>query len=129
MKNDYAYLKRIFEVFIVNDLPTVKWKDLDSIKNENEHKFVHHIEIMIDQNLISPIWDDSPIKIRRRHSGYMYPQSPIRLTSMGHDFSSALVKDEIFSIIIKKLKNEGVSVVIDVAKRLAIKHANELLEL
>jgi len=52
MRIDYEYIKKIFEVFLESDLPTVDWDSFSKIREKDEHKFVFHIKIMVDKALM-----------------------------------------------------------------------------
>ncbi|WP_274027569.1 hypothetical protein [Vibrio parahaemolyticus] len=128
MRNDYDYVKEILDVFLEHPLPTVSWDEFSKLKDLDEHKFVHHMEILIDKGLICAIWPDSSLNFSRRHDSYMYPDSPIRLTADGHDFASELNSSDTLKVITGRFKEEGLSVVIDVAKKLAKSRIEKELE-
>ncbi|MEZ8357717.1 hypothetical protein AB6C56_18010 [Vibrio splendidus] len=128
MRNDYDYMKKILGVFLEHPLPTINWGEFVELKDFDEHKFVHHMEILIDKGLVCSIWPDSSLNFSRRHDSYMYPGSPIRLTADGHDFASELDRSETLKVITGRFKDEGLSAVIDVAKKLARSRIEKELE-
>ncbi|WP_261859256.1 hypothetical protein [Photobacterium sanguinicancri] len=121
-------MKKLLDVFLEHPVPTVNLDDLSELKDIGEHKFVHHMEILIDKGLICSVWPDSSLNFSRRHDKYKYPNSPIRLTADGHDFASELERPDTLKVITGRFKKEGLSVVIDVAKKLAKSRIEKELE-
>ncbi|WP_323915770.1 hypothetical protein [Aeromonas caviae] len=52
MRVDYDYLKQILDICLDSELPTVDWDSFSALTSKNEHKFVFHLEIMVDRKLI-----------------------------------------------------------------------------
>ena len=128
MKIDYEYIENILEVFLESELPTVDWESFSKIRNNDEHKFVFHIEIMVDKRLIVGALKDGKIGINRTYNDYIISIVPWRLTADGHDLANAITKPSILAIIQNKFKQEGLSAVIGIAKKIAEKQALKLLE-
>ncbi|WP_323915636.1 hypothetical protein, partial [Aeromonas caviae] len=72
-------------------------------------------------------WGDY-LGIEREHDAYGVCIIPWRLTANGHDFASSLTKPGVLTTIKEKFKTEGLSVVIDIAKSMASKQAEKLLD-
>ncbi|MBD1571506.1 DUF2513 domain-containing protein [Aliivibrio sp. S10_S31] len=119
MRNDYSYIKQLLDVFLDHPQPDLKMRDLSQFKDVDDHKFVHHMEILIDRGLICAVWPNEILTFSRRIDCYLYPSSPIRLTADGHDFASELAKSGTLKVISERFQEEGLSVVIEVAKKLA----------
>lgn len=133
MKIDYDYMNEIFNLFLDAESPTVDWMSFEELRNGNDDKFVFHIQIMAEKGLISNNKGDSSFErlgLRWTEGGRIHVfVLPWRLTANGHDFASAMNKSDVLSDIKEKFKDEGLSVVIDVAKQIANKKAKELLGL
>ena len=127
MRIDYDYLKDILDVFLTCELPTVDWSSFTSLRKTDEHKFVFHIEILVDKGLIEGALKDRSIGISRTFDDYAVSVIPWRLTADGHDFAVSITKPSVLATIKEKFKSEGLSVVIDIAKKIAEKQAEKLL--
>jgi len=128
MRIDYEYLGEIFNIFLESERPTANWNDFKDIIGDDEHKFVFHIEIMVDRFLIASTLENGSIGIMRTNSGYAVGIVEWRLTAEGHDFAAALTKPSILDTIKGKFQQEGLSAVIDIAKKIVSKQAERLLE-
>ena len=128
LKIDYEYVEKILEAFLDSELPTMNWKSFEMLRADDDHKFVFHIEIMVDKGLIVGALKSGDIGISRTHSDYIISIVPWRLTSDGHDFANALTKPSVLATIQNKFKEEGLSAVIGIAKKIAEKQALKLLE-
>jgi hypothetical protein len=131
MKIDYDYINEILKVFLNAQSLTVDWNSFEELRNGNDDKFVFHIQIMAEKGLISNGQGDSSFKslgFIPLAIGFNIAITPWRLTANGHDFASAMNKAPVLSVIKEKFKDEGFSVVIDIAKQLANKQAEKFLE-
>lgn len=128
MRVDYDYLKQILDICLDSELPTVDWDSFSALTSKNEHKFVFHLEIMVDRKLIESCSKNGSMGIEREHDAYGVCIIPWRLTANGHDFASSLTKPGVLTTIKEKFKTEGLSVVIDIAKSMASKQAEKLLD-
>ena len=128
MRIDYEYLKSLLDVFLNSDKPTVDWNSFLSFHENDEHKFVFHIEICTDKELIVGAFKGGSIGISRGYDDYTVAVVPWRLTASGHDFAAALNKPSVISVIKDKLQSEGLSTVINVAKKLVENQALNLIE-
>jgi hypothetical protein len=133
MKIDYDYMNEIFKIFLEAESPTVDWMSFETLRNGDDDKFIFHIQIMAEKGLISNYRGNSSYEdlgFKRVLSGNVHVNVlPWRLTANGHDFASTMNKADVLSDIKEKFKDEGLSVVIDVAKQIANKKAKELLGL
>lgn len=130
MRIDYEYLSRILDVFLEAAAPTVTYKNFEDLRqgDDGEHRFVFHIEILVDKELIVSVLENPKIGIKRDGQGnYMISIVPWRLTADGHDFASALIKPTILAKVKEKFAKEGLSAVIDIVKKLGEKQAEKYL--
>lgn len=130
MRIDYEYLSRILNVFLEAPKPTVTWEDFEHLHrggDDNEHRFVFHVEILADRALVTGALKDGSIGIRRSSHEYLISITPWRLTADGHDFAMALVKPAVLAKIKDQFQGEPLSTVIDIAKRLSEKQIDKLL--
>jgi len=130
MRIDYEYISKILDVFLESNSPTVNWGSFSSLHEgeENEDKFVFHIKILQDKNLIASRTVTEDLGIKNINGEYLISIVPWRLTSDGHDFASAITKPSVLSTIKDKFKKEGFSIIIDIAKIMAVKQAEKLLD-
>jgi len=129
MRVDYEYISKILDVFLDSEGPTVNWNDFSPFHEETEDKFVFHIEILRDKGLVSGVHgSDNSLGIKRIHGEYYISVVPWRLTADGHDFASAITKPNVLGAIKNKFKTEGIGAVIDIAKKIAVKQAEKLLD-
>lgn len=128
MRIDYDYLKQILDICLDSELPTVDWNSFKALTSEDEHKFVFHLEIMADKYLIESCLKGDSMGIERDYDGYGICVIPWRLTADGHDFASSLTKPGVLTTLKERFKNEGLSVVIDIAKSIASKQASKILD-
>jgi len=128
VKIDYEYVEKILEVFLESEKPTVDWNSFLSIIRGNDDKFIFHILILVDKNLIAAAHSDGRIGIQRNYSEYNVSIVPWRLTSDGHDFANALAKPGVLTTIQEKFKAEGLSAVIGISKKIVEKQAMKLLD-
>jgi hypothetical protein len=127
MNIDYDYIEKILEIFLQSTLPTANWNDFEPLRKGDEHKFVFHMEILADKNLVEGALKDKSMGISRTYNDYVIAVIPWRLTASGHDFALSLTKPGVLATIKEKFKTEGLSVVIDIAKQIASKKAEKLL--
>jgi hypothetical protein len=132
MKIDYDYIKKICDVFLESETECV---NAFSSLNPEEEKFVSHIKIMAEKQLISNVMGNSSFEglgfsqdLSQGNVHYTYPKRLWRLTANGHDFASALNKPDVLSTLKEKFKDEGISSVMDIAKQLAQKYLEKKLE-
>lgn len=125
---DYEYIENILEVFLNSETPTVDWNDFESLRGDDDHKFVFHVEIMVDKELIKSTLQNGDIGITRTAHSYIVSVVAWRLTAEGHDFASAITKPNILATIKEKFQKEGLSAVIDISKKIAAKQINKLLD-
>lgn len=132
MKIDYDYINEILNVFLNSESPNINLNSFDTLLNEDNYKFAFHTQIMADKRLISNEQGDSDLKslgFIPLAVGFNISITSWRLKADGHDFASALNKADVLSTIKEKFKDEGLSVVVDIAKQLANNQAKKLLGL
>jgi hypothetical protein len=71
---------------------------------------------------------DNTLGINGIHGEYYISVVPWRLTADGHDFASAITKPSVLIAIKNKFKTEGIGAVIEIAKKIAVKQAEKLLD-
>ena len=130
MRIDYEYLSNILEFFLNSKLPTVDWDSFKKLHEVDEHKFVFHIKLMHDKELIVGNINKNELGINQDFNSEEYYISiiPWRLTLDGHDFANILAKPNILATIKDKFKDEGLSAVIGISKKIAEKQALKLLD-
>ena len=131
MKLDYEYIIEILDIFLSHNKPNIRIDGFDQYRNEDENKFYFHILIMQDKNIIQGSGNNPNeigINFNSNSDTYIISSVPWRLTADGHDFAKAAIKPSIKTVITSKFKEEGLSAVIDITKKLASKHAEKLLD-
>ncbi len=130
MRIDYDYIGKVLNIFLESSSATVDWNSFKTLRlHESDEKFIFHIEIMVDKNLVVGVNKNKSIGIQKNSSNYTVSIVPWRLTSEGHDFANAITKPDILSIVKDKFKTEGFSIVINMAKQIAIKKTEKILGL
>jgi hypothetical protein len=130
MQIDYSYLATILESFLLSEKPVLDTDFFNDKIEDNGDKFFFHLVILSEQNLLSSALTNSTdlgIRYDFHSEEYNYSIVPLRLTAYGHDFANALNKPSVLEVIQTKFKNEGLSVVLDIAKAIVRKKAEELL--
>ena len=124
MRIDLEYVKELLEIFLESDLPTVDLKsfpflDLRNDGDESQHKFVFHMEILHDQDLIEAAipTPSGGIGINRLSGGgfYTFAVIPLRLTAAGHDFAAALDEPGVLEKLMRDFKDDGPTAVVSAA--------------
>jgi hypothetical protein len=131
MRIDYEYIAKMLDVFLESELPNIDFNSFKNELDEDSNKFFFHLILLEEQGLVAGSSSD-PSNIGVRFNGntgdYMTWIAPLRLTSYGHEFADALAKPSVTEVIMDKFQKEGLSAVIDVAKKLAIKQTEKLLQ-
>ncbi|MFW9707098.1 hypothetical protein V3H24_01340 [Vibrio parahaemolyticus] len=128
MDIDYQYLKSVLLGIKEKQRPYVHSKDFcDYYLSEDKEKFIYHLHLIIENQLVSTnmssigtLEDFGIISAYQDPMHIKVSNNYIRLTSKGLDFLSALEKPDIFSLVVSRLKDEGVSAVIEVCKPLLV---------
>lgn len=131
MKPDYDYIIQILNVFIESDKPNLRIEDFNIFWKEDENKFYFNILILRDKNILEGAGknpQDIGIVFNQFIDDYEICSCSWRLTADGHDFAKNIMKPNIKDTIISKFKDEGLSAIIDITKKLAQKHAEKLLD-
>lgn len=125
---DYDFMSGILTAFIESSSPIVSTELLINQFPDDEQKLAHHLIIMTEKKLIIGAFEHRKIGIELDGDEYYFISMPLRLTSDGYDFSAALNKPSILNVIKEKLQNEGISSVIEIAKKMTEKQLNNLLD-
>lgn len=130
MRVDYRYVRDFLNVFLDSESSTVDFNDFDALrKAEGDEKFVFHFELMADRAFIVGALESGRLGIKRSpHGEFSISVVPLRLTADGHDFATALDSPKVLSTVTTKLAKFGISVVADIAKKLATSAATGLVE-
>ena len=128
MKIDYVYIESILSIFVEDEKSVLPVDKFNSFIESDDDKFFSHISILGDKRLIIGAGPSSSLGFEYMHDEYQYTNSDWRLTADGHDFALALVKPSVISVINQKFKNEGLSMVIGIAKKITIKQLEKLLD-
>ena len=100
MKVDQEYLKLILNTFIESPRSFIWVADLMERGIEMDDKFLFHIQILEDQDLIEALDKKSDLGYEITLGGeYRWQSRPLRLTASGHEFVEAMNKSEIWEII------------------------------
>jgi hypothetical protein len=129
MDIDYSVIKAILKKLKEMQSPYVSSDEFYLNYLESNCKgFIFHWHLIIENNLISTnkseiytISDSGLIPCIQDPLKFTQNIKQLRLTNHGIDFLSSLEKPEITTIILDKFKNEGLSSIIDITKKLAIK--------
>ncbi|PKD40646.1 DUF2513 domain-containing protein [Methylomonas sp. Kb3] len=139
MKVDLDYMAKLLEVFISADTARITIEnliksDLPAIENDEfTEKFIFHIELAIDNQLIGT---DSgcafclkDIGIIQSLSGsYHYGAIPIRLTQIGHDFALSLNNKDVLSKLKSEFKDAPFKAIFETGQKLLEFYAQKKLE-
>jgi hypothetical protein len=133
MKLDYELINEILTVFVESEQSTVDVDSFVELYEKDKQKLAHHLIIMEEKNLVIGAFANRKMGIDIEYDGhkdcYEFTSGmPWRITSNGHDFAAALNKPNILEAIKDKFQKEGISVVIDIAKKIAVKQATKLLD-
>jgi hypothetical protein len=129
MKPDYEYIIEILNVFIESDKTNLRINDFDDFRRKDKNKFYFNILILRDKNILEGASDPRNIGIEFNGNNDSYDtfSVPWRLTADGQDFAKDILKPEIKETIISKFKSEGLSAIIDITKKLALKRTEKIL--
>jgi hypothetical protein len=129
MKIDYEYVKEILDVFLNSDTPTIDCDSFLVLRKGDDSKLIFHLKLLQDKNLIVGAIESGEMGITLRMNNIYYFSSilPWRLTADGHDFAYAITKPSILNVVQEKFKSGGLSVVIDVVKKIVEKQAEKLI--
>lgn len=125
MRIDYDYLKHMLNIMLDTTAPTISSRDFN-LSTEEESKYIFHLRLLRDNKLIEGLNNEPDnIGIVEYWGGEEAGVNELsyRLTMAGHDFASNLNKPEVWDSMKTKLKDEGFSAVVDIAKELALSYA------
>lgn len=133
MKVDQEYLKLILNTFIASPRSFIWVADLMEKGIEMDDKFLFHIQILEDQDLIEALDKKSDLGYEITLGGeYRWQSRPLRLTASGHEFVEAMNKSEIWEIIKEEFKDSSLSTIKSAAttllKAFAKKQIDKYLE-
>lgn len=133
MKVDQEYLKLILNTFIESPRSFIWVADLMEKGIEMDDKFLFHIQILEDQDLIEALDKKSDLGYEITLGGeYRWQSRPLRLTASGHEFVEAMNKSEIWEIIKEEFKDSSLSTIKSAAttllKAFAKKQIDKYLE-
>lgn len=128
---DYEYLSGILNRFLDSDSPVLYLSSFRKELDEDANKLFFHLLILRDKAIVSG--SGSPgqgigIEFNDNTNEYDYWLVALRLTAEGHDFADAITKPNIKELVIDKFRNEGISAVVDLSKRIALKQAERKLD-
>nr|WP_154926692.1 DUF2513 domain-containing protein [Pantoea agglomerans] len=125
MKIDQKYLRDLLIAFEDSEGPDTHLKELEGQGfNSNSSEFIFHMRLLNDNGLI--IRTDGKLgfghEISRtvgNRASYYWIETPLRLTSRGHDFIANLRQNEVWHSVSQNFKEAGLSTLVDVSKELA----------
>ena len=132
MKLDYEFINEILKKFVESEQSTVDCDSFIELYEKNSQKLAHHLIIMEEKKLITGAFSHRKLGIDLDYydgkNVYEFTSGmPWRITSEGYDFAAALNKPNVLSVIKDKFQKEGISAVIDISKKIAVKQATKLL--
>lgn len=121
MKIDQEYLKNLLIAFEDSDGPETNIRELnESGFNFSEQKFIFHMRLLDDKNLISRTDGQRGFGFYTgADDGGSWAVIPLRLTAQGHDFIQALRQKEVWNSVKENFKDVGITTLVDVSKELA----------
>jgi hypothetical protein len=133
MKLDYELINEILTKFVESEQSTVDVDYFVDLYEKDSQQLAHHLIIMEEKRLITGAFSHGRLGI---DLGYIDGKDlyeftsgmPWRITSEGYDFAAALNKPDVLSVIKEKFQKEGLSAVIDISKKIAVKQATKLLD-
>lgn len=133
MKLDYELISEILAKFVESEKSIVDINDFVELYEQDSQKLAHHMIIMQEKRLITGAFSHGGlgIDLEYREGKDIYEfaaDTPWRITSEGYDFAAALNKPTVLSEIKTRFQKEGLSVVIDVANKIATKQATKYLD-
>ncbi|GAA5446117.1 hypothetical protein Misp06_04326 [Microbulbifer sp. NBRC 101763] len=119
MKIDHDYLKGLLEAFEASNSPTTNIQELDQAGfNYKEDKFIFHLRILTDQNLVQPERGYSLGYVKGADGQVSWSVLPLRLTASGHEFLEAIRNSEVWDSIKSEFKDASIGTLWRVSKNL-----------
>ncbi len=120
MKIDQDYLKGLLEAFEASETPITDIMKLEELGFDyEEHKFVFHMRLLDDKNLISQSDGTSGFGAVESMDGEVHwAVVPLRLTAGGHDFLDALRNKEVWATVKTGFKDASIGTLVSVSKKL-----------
>lgn len=121
MKIDQEYLKKILNTFLYSEKPFVESSNFQNAGIDIDDKFLFHMQILEDQDIIERFDKerDTGIGYAIAMSGiFQWMSTPLRLTAIGHEFSDALNKVEIWDFMRREFKEASVGTLLKVGKEM-----------
>ncbi len=133
MKLDYELINEILIKFVESEESTIDFKSFTKLYESDSQKLAHHLIIMEEKKLITGAFSNGNMGINLGYINgkdvYQFTDGmPWRITSEGYDFAAALNKPDVISVIKERFQNEGLSAVIDISKKIAVKQVTKLLD-
>ena len=133
MRIDITYIKELLDIILDHDSPDFninhpKIAPLWHEDGEPLNKFVFHMEILEDQDLIESSTKNPGLGFKRFSNGeYGVSVIPLRLTADGHQFAADLNKPGVLEQLRTTFKDLGPAETVKIAFRLAGKATDKLL--
>ena len=133
MNIDQEYLREILNTFIESTKSFIWIVDISEKGIEIDDKFLFHIQILEDQHFIECLDKKSEIGYEITLGGnFEWKSRPLRLTALGHEFSEAINRPEIWEILRDEFKDASLTTLKSAATSLLIafgkKQLNKYLE-
>ena len=124
MKLDYDFIKQILltmEECEKHEIENLELMRLLNITKDDEDRFIGHILVLGDNNLITSANLNHPFGFARVSRGDIYQiiNDKYRITAQGYDFLDVLKNDT----ILKKIKNFAIQNAWEIGKQLIIESA------
>lgn len=119
MRIDHEYLKGLLEAFEASDTPTTDIRELENVGfNCQEDKFIFHLRILADQNLVQREQGHG-LGYQKGADGYVsWSVVPLRLTVFGHEFLEALRNSQVWNTIKSEFNDASIGTLWRVSKEL-----------
>lgn len=133
MKLDYELINEILTKFVESEQSIVDVNCFVDLYEKDSQKLAHHLIIMEEKRIITGAFSHRKLGIELDYIDgkdvYEFSSGmPWRITSEGYDFAAALNKPDVLSVIKEQFQKEGLSAVIDISKKIAVKQATKLLD-
>ncbi len=128
MQIDQDYLKQILNAFVDSPRSFI-WIDAIVERGiEIDDKFLFHVQILEDQELIECLDKKSDLGYEITLGGdFRWSSRPLRMTAAGHEFVDALNRPEIWDVLKSEFRDASLSTLRSAARTLLLAFAKKQL--
>ncbi|MGH1484983.1 MAG: DUF2513 domain-containing protein [Cellvibrionaceae bacterium] len=121
MKQDNSYIREL--LIAVEEISGIDF-DINSIQNLgydiNEEKFIYHFRLIADQQLVTPASNTGyGFGYDGQHNFSWNSVVPFRISARGHEFLSAVTKNEVWEKMKTDFSDASISLVVQSGLKLA----------